>query len=83
MGGELEEQVESQDEEEEEAEEDGEEWGGVEAAGSAMQVDQRPAGSKPVKPPTAEEMRAIREATDLYRSSSFKLQVRTMLSDIE
>jgi U3 small nucleolar RNA-associated protein 22 len=81
MEEEVEEHPESQDEEEEEG--DGEEWGGVEAEGSAMQVDQRPAGSKPVKPPTAEEMRAIREATDLYRSSSFKLQVRTMLSDIE
>ena len=27
------------------------------------------------KPPTGEELRAIKDATDLYRSNSFKLQV--------
>lgn len=30
-----------------------------------------------LKPPTGEELRKIKDATDLYRSSSFKLQVRT------
>ncbi|KAH6905443.1 Nrap protein-domain-containing protein [Coprinopsis sp. MPI-PUGE-AT-0042] len=67
-------------EEEEEEEED--EWGGVEVEASSMQVDTHPAGSKPVKPPTAEEMRAIREATDLYRSSSFKLQIDALLPNV-
>ncbi|KAH6905454.1 pre-rRNA processing protein Utp22 [Coprinopsis sp. MPI-PUGE-AT-0042] len=67
---------------ESEEEENGEEWGGVEAGVSAMQVEARPAGSKPVKPPTAEEMRAIREATDLYRSSSFKLQIDALLPNV-
>ena len=32
-------------------------------------------GTKLKKPPTGEELRAIKDATDLYRSSSFKLQV--------
>jgi U3 small nucleolar RNA-associated protein 22 len=52
--------------------EDGEEWGGV----------KEETGRKPAKgkvshgPPTGEELRDIRDATDLYRSGSFKLQVR-------
>lgn len=33
-------------------------------------------GTKPKKPPTGEELRDIKDAADLYRSSSFKLQVR-------
>lgn len=33
-------------------------------------------GTKPKKPPTGEELRNIKDAADLYQSSSFKLQVR-------
>jgi len=42
--------------------------GSLEAEGSRASTFQ--------KPPTGGEVRAIREATDLFRSSSFKLQVR-------
>ncbi|TFK21369.1 pre-rRNA processing protein Utp22 [Coprinopsis marcescibilis] len=38
--------------------------------------------SKHKLPPTAEELRAIREATDLYRSSSFKLQIDALLPNV-
>ena len=56
---------------------DDEEWGGVagEPAATSAPGPSNNSHGKPIKPPTAEEMRAIREATDLYRSSSFKLQV--------
>ena len=40
--------------------------------------DQKRSG-KPKKPPTGEELRNIKDATELYRSSSFKLQVRYSL----
>lgn len=60
-------------------EESGEgEWGGLddneEAAGDGYQH-----GTKPRKPPTGEELRVIKDATDLFRSSSFKLQVHSFL----
>lgn len=34
-------------------------------------------GKKIHKPPTGEELREIKDATDLFRSNSFKLQVST------
>lgn len=54
------------------------EWGGI----SFPLVDQTDAevhgsATKPQKPPTGEELRVIKDATDLFRSSSFKLQVST------
>ena len=57
-----------------------EEWEGT---GVSMDVDGEPhheRGGKPKKPPTGDEVRAIKEATDLFRSSSFKLQVRAACS---
>lgn len=35
-------------------------------------------GKKINKPPTGEELRAIKDATDLFRSNSFKLQVSVL-----
>lgn len=56
-----------------------EEWGGisnppVEGGGSESRIKT----SK--KPPTAEELRAIKDASDLFKSSSFKLQVSVLCS---
>jgi len=34
---------------------------------------------KPTKPPTGEELRVIKDATDLFKSNSFKLQVCIIL----
>ena len=41
--------------------------------------DEKRTGTKPKKPPTGEELRNIKDATELYRSSSFKLQVSNSL----
>ena len=64
--------------------EGGEEWGGVgDEVDTVNQARNEPSSSKIKKPPTGEELRVIREAADLYRSSSFKLQVwSTILSCI-
>ncbi|EAU86967.1 pre-rRNA processing protein Utp22 [Coprinopsis cinerea okayama7 len=67
----------------EEFEEEEEEWGGVEGGDDEVKPrEPLDTSSKPKKPPTAEEMRAIREATDLYRSSSFKLQIDALLPNV-
>jgi U3 small nucleolar RNA-associated protein 22 len=50
-----------------------EEWGGI---GQGLEgITPSGTGIKPIKP-TGEEIRAIKDAADLYRSNSFKLQVR-------
>lgn len=54
---------------------DEDEWGEI----SPLPTEQTGAevhgpGTKPQKPPTGEELRVIKDATDLFRSSSFKLQ---------
>ena len=56
-----------------------EEWGGISDAGKqaeeeAMAYEHR-TGTKPKKLPTGHELRTIKDATDLFKSSSFKLQV--------
>ena len=66
--------------EDEEGEESGneaeeEEWHGLQAS-TVPEVEDVRTGTKPKKPPTGEELRNIKDAADLYRSSSFKLQVR-------
>ena len=59
--------------EDEDEGEDEEEWGGLgEQKPSRTNDDSH--GTK--VPPSALELKSIRDATDLYRSSSFKLQVR-------
>ena len=55
---------------------DEEEWGGIDGEKiNAPEREGHEPGTKPKKPPTGEELRAIKDATDLFRSSSFKLQV--------
>ncbi|KAI0317967.1 Nrap protein [Amylostereum chailletii] len=53
-----------------------EEWGGLSTGVSPRRI------GKPKKPPTGEEVRAIKEATDLFRSSSFKLQIDALLPNV-
>jgi len=52
---------------------DEEEWSGT---GGGREVDSLPVGGKPVKVPAGHEMREMKEASELYKSSAFKLQVR-------
>jgi len=51
-----------------------EEWGGT---GGGGDIDPSPPGGKPVKVPAGHELREMKEASELYKSSAFKLQVRT------
>ena len=54
---------------------DEEEWGGT---GGGEGVDPSPSSrGKPVKVPAGHELREMKEASELYKSSAFKLQVRT------
>lgn len=55
-----------------------EEWEGLGTTPSILQNHGEGSG-KPNKPPTGEELRVIKDAADLFRSSSFKLQVDTHL----
>lgn len=71
-----------QDEDEGEGESIGseeEEWGGVGGTGVGTSASTLGGGGKPKKPPTGEEVREIKEATDLYKSNTFKLRVRLIL----
>ncbi|KAF8066902.1 Nrap protein [Lyophyllum atratum] len=62
-----------------EEEEDEGQWEGVDV--EAAEDGHQP-GTKPSKPPTGEELRAIKDATDLFRSSSFKLQIDALLPNV-
>lgn len=56
--------------------EDGDEWGGVEGGSTTAPLpegQQQPHKSKKV--PMGEELRDIKDASELFKSSSFKLQV--------
>ncbi|KAF4578353.1 hypothetical protein EYR36_000160 [Pleurotus pulmonarius] len=57
------------------------EWEGIPAQTSVVEHPQR-SGTKPKKPPTGEELRVIKDATDLFRSSSFKLQIDALLPNV-
>lgn len=62
---------------------DEDEWGEI----SPLPTEQTGAevhgpGTKPQKPPTGEELRVIKDATDLFRSSSFKLQIDALLPNV-
>lgn len=48
-----------------------EQWSGVGGESSLLSATSQTSG----KPPTTDELRNIREASDLFKSSSFKLQV--------
>ena len=54
-----------------------EEWGGT---GRDEEVGLSPSSGKPVKVPAGHELREMKEASELYKSSSFKLQVRIRCS---
>ncbi|CAA7262477.1 unnamed protein product [Cyclocybe aegerita] len=59
-----------------------EEWGGIEGSqAAAVEITPHP-GTKPKKPPTGEELRAIKDASDLFKSSSFKLQIDALLPNV-
>ncbi|TFY82387.1 hypothetical protein EWM64_g1615, partial [Hericium alpestre] len=59
-----------------------EEWGGIGESDEAVDQKAKHGGGKPKKPPTGEEVREIKEATDLFRSSSFKLQIDALLPNV-
>ncbi|TFY65726.1 hypothetical protein EVG20_g5372 [Dentipellis fragilis] len=59
-----------------------EEWGGIDAVEEVEGKENHRAGGKPKKPPTGEEVRSIKEATELFRSSSFKLQIDALLPNV-
>ena len=52
---------------------DDEEWGGT---GGGKDIGPPAPGGKPVKVPAGHELREMKEASELYKSSTFKLQVR-------
>jgi len=52
---------------------DDEEWSGTGGGGEA---DPSPPSGNPVKVPAGHELREMKEASELYKSSAFKLQVR-------
>jgi U3 small nucleolar RNA-associated protein 22 len=56
---------------------EGDEWGGVESEPGKVVAGHANGGHASRVPPSGEELRTIRDATDLYRSGSFKLQVRS------
>ncbi|KAF8874426.1 Nrap protein [Infundibulicybe gibba] len=64
--------------------EDEEEWRGIgEPASTSAEVhDRQHSGTKPKKPPTGEELRVIKDAAELFRSSSFKLQIDALLPNV-
>ncbi|KAF9462511.1 Nrap protein [Collybia nuda] len=67
----------------ESGEQEFEEWGGMETDPKDQSAEEgHHPGTKPKKPPTGEELRTIKEATDLFRSSSFKLQIDALLPNI-
>ncbi|KAJ7116340.1 Nrap protein [Mycena epipterygia] len=64
--------------------EDNEEWGGIAPTpGQAAATVEHASGTKPKKPPTGEELRVINDAKDLFRSSTFKLQIDALLPNIK
>ncbi|KAF9022542.1 Nrap protein [Hymenopellis radicata] len=72
---------EEESENSENAADEEEEWGGV-SAPAPMDVEEGPSSSKPSKPPTGVEVREMREAGDLYRSSTFKMQIDELLPNV-
>ncbi|KAG6887313.1 hypothetical protein C0992_012897, partial [Termitomyces sp. T32_za158] len=58
------------------------EWGGLHGKDDVNATSSHAPGTKPKKPPTGEELRVIKDATNLYRSSSFKLQIDALLPNV-
>jgi len=67
-------------------EEEAEEWGGVsgDVAPPVLSSTTKPppAGPGLHKPPTGIELRAIKDAADLFKSSSFKMQIDALLPNV-
>ena len=57
-------------------------WAGV-GSEQQVQLPQHQPPSHACRPPTGEELRDIKDAADLYKSSSFKFQVRHHVSRLE
>lgn len=57
--------------------EEEEEWSGI---GGVGEGDPPSSSGKPVKVPAGHELREMKEASELYKSSAFKLQVRKRCS---
>ncbi|KAG6888045.1 hypothetical protein C0995_010906 [Termitomyces sp. Mi166 len=79
MSGESENDDEPVDSEHEEGEG---EWVGLNDEDGVNAAAPHEPGTKPKKPPTGEELRVIKDATDLYRSNSFKLQIDALLPNV-
>ncbi|CCM06300.1 uncharacterized protein FIBRA_08551 [Fibroporia radiculosa] len=58
-----------------------EEWSGISEQGKNMEAAGH-SGTHTHKPPRGEELRDIKDAADLYRSTSFKLQIDVLLPNI-
>ncbi|KAF8178500.1 Nrap protein [Pholiota molesta] len=65
-----------------EEDEDQGEWGGIAASNEAIPAEENYKGKKAKQPPTGEELRAIKDASDLFKSSSFKLQIDALLPNV-
>ncbi|KAK7032899.1 mannose-6-phosphate isomerase [Favolaschia claudopus] len=72
-----------EDESEVDAGED-DEWGGIEMAQNmtAPVAESTGPGTKPKLPPSGEELRVIKDASSLFKSSTFKLQVDALLPTV-
>ncbi|KAJ7352492.1 Nrap protein [Mycena albidolilacea] len=60
-----------------------EEWGGITPAQNQATAVPENSGTKPKLPPTGEELRAINDAQNLFKSSTFKLQIDALLPNIQ
>ncbi|KAF9531369.1 Nrap protein [Crepidotus variabilis] len=58
------------------------EWTGIAGNAPFFSTLARPEGATPKKAPTGEELRAIKDASDLFKSSSFKLQIDALLPNV-
>ncbi|KAJ7746600.1 Nrap protein [Mycena metata] len=67
-----------------EQDEDNEEWGGIAPTQdqTTTVTDSSGRGTKPKLPPTGEELRVINDAKDLFRSSTFKLQIDALIPNV-
>ncbi|KAL6304485.1 Nrap protein [Sparassis latifolia] len=78
--------VDSDEEKGSESEQTDQEWAGLNGtkAGEGQGTEHfgLHTGTHPQKPPKGEELRDIKDATDLYRSTSFKLQIDAILPSV-
>ncbi|KAF9447462.1 pre-rRNA processing protein Utp22 [Macrolepiota fuliginosa MF-IS2] len=58
------------------------EWSGIGASNTIRQERPEESSGRLNKPPTGEELRVIKDAADLFRSNSFKLQIDALLPNV-